>query len=116
MSSCDTSATTVVLKIETKLVDGNITEVTVTLGGTKGGASGMLFLKSSSYKAVFYENSDVKNIQCMTEANYREASMELVIDYFHVGEYAKTGCYYKNDETYWSTKGNLAIVDVPGQL
>jgi hypothetical protein len=80
------------------------------------------FLKSSSYEAVFYENSYiqytasdigpedpiVEYVPCMTEDDCREASSVMGIQFFYVGEYATSGCFYKNDRAYWSTVGDPA--------
>ncbi|KAL3808109.1 hypothetical protein ACHAXA_001015 [Cyclostephanos tholiformis] len=129
-SDCDTSETTVVPVIERSLDGDNATLVTVTLGVAEGGASDMSFLASSSYEAVFYENSYVqfiasdilptdpiiKNVPCMTETDCREASVEIGIggDYFYVGEYATSGCFYKNNKAYWSTNGDPTEIAVTG--
>ena len=88
----------------------------------------MPFLTSSSYVAVFYENSYiqytaadiqpedpiVKYVPCMTEAECRVASQEMSIKFFYAGEYATSGCFYKADKAYWSTIGDPAEGAVNG--
>jgi hypothetical protein len=126
-SNCDTGATEVVPTVEIT-TDGNATLVSVKLGVIEGGGSLMPFLKSSSYEAVFYENSYiqytaadiqpedpiVKYVPCMTETDCREASLERDIQSFEVGEYATSGCFYKNNKAYWSTVGDPAEGAVAG--
>ncbi len=126
-SNCDTGATGVVPTVEIA-TDGNATVVSVKLGVAGGGGSGMTFLKSSSYEAVFYENSYiqytaadiqpgdpiVKYVPCMTEAECREAGQEMSIEFFYAGEYATSGCFYKSDRAYWGTTGDPAEGAVAG--
>jgi hypothetical protein len=126
-SNCDTGATDVVPTVEISN-DGNATLVSVKLGITDGGGSLMPFLNSSSYEAVFYENSYiqytaadiqpddpiVKYVPCMTEAECRVASQEMSIKFFYAGEYATSGCFYKADKAYWSTIGDPAEGTVNG--
>jgi hypothetical protein len=130
-SDCDTSQTTIVPKVEWwGEDDSNITLVEVTLGD--GIKSDMPFLKSSSYESVFYENSYIqftsadimpddpiiRNVPCMTENECRDASAKMGIksNYFNVGEYATSGCFYKNDKAYWSTTGDPEVVETAGVL
>jgi hypothetical protein len=126
-SNCDTGATEVVPTVEIAN-DGNATVVTVKLVVPEGGALEMPFLTSSSYEAVFYENSYiqytaadiqpedpiVKYVPCMTETDCRKACLERDIQSFEVGEYATNGCFYKNNKAYWSTIGDPAEGAVAG--
>jgi hypothetical protein len=56
----------------------------------------------------------VKYIPCTTKAECREASLERNIQSFKVGEYATSGCLYKNNKAYWSTTGDPAKGAVAG--
>jgi hypothetical protein len=135
ISDCDTSQTTVVPKIDVgkdEDVDGVVTTtLTVTLGD--GVRTDMPHLKSSSYESVFYENSYiqyiasdispddpiVKDVPCTTVDECRDAAssrMGIGTNYFYVGEYATSGCFYKNGRAYWSTNGDPTIVETAGVL